>query len=82
MQKLLLEHDTDAETLFRDRGIYKDIMFISLKGLCGNEIFINLMQSILKLLQEKYEYPVDIEYTINFGEDQNFVLNLLQCRPL
>ena len=82
VQKLLLEHDVDAEMMFRDRGIYKEIMFISLKGLCRKEAFIQLMQSILSLLQDKYNYPVDIEYTLNFGEDQNFVLNLLQCRPL
>ncbi len=81
-QKLLLEHDVDAESIFRERGQYKDILFISLQGLCRNEKFVQMMSDLLKLLQEKYEYPVDVEYTVNFGDNQNFVLNLLQCRPL
>lgn len=40
------------------------------------------MKDILNILQEKYENPVDIEYTINFREDGAFTMNLLQCRPL
>ena len=40
------------------------------------------MSRLLKTLREKYEYPVDIEYTVNLGADGGFVVNLLQCRPL
>jgi hypothetical protein len=29
-----------------------------------------------------YDYPVDIEFTVNLGSDGNFRFNLLQCRPL
>jgi len=28
------------------------------------------------------EYPVDIEFTVNFAHDQKPIVNLLQCRPL
>ena len=40
------------------------------------------MKEILNTLETAYDYPVDIEYTVNFGEDNSFNINLLQCRPL
>jgi hypothetical protein len=40
------------------------------------------MQDILKTLESHYEYPVDIEFTVNFTHDQKPFVNLLQCRPL
>lgn len=32
--------------------------------------------------EEAYGTPVDIEYTVNLGKEKDFVVNLLQCRPL
>ena len=40
------------------------------------------MKSLLQTLQKAYDYPVDIEFTINSNADGEFVFNLLQCRPL
>ena len=40
------------------------------------------MQKILKTLERVYGTPVDIEYAVNLDEDSEFVVNLLQCRPL
>jgi hypothetical protein len=40
------------------------------------------MQNILKTLESHYKYPVDIEFTVNFTQDQKPLINLLQCRPL
>jgi hypothetical protein len=44
--------------------------------------FIPTMQKILKTLEEQYQYPVDIEYTVNITQDDKPVINILQCRPL
>jgi len=44
--------------------------------------FTHIMQNILKTLESYYQYPVDIEFTVNFTRDQKFLINLLQCRPL
>ncbi len=44
--------------------------------------FTQIMQNILKTLESHYQYPVDIEFTVNFTHDQKFLINLLQCRPL
>ena len=40
------------------------------------------MKEILHVIQEEYQYPVDIEFTINFSESGDYVINILQCRPL
>ena len=39
------------------------------------------MQAMLTTLQQAYDYPVDIEFTANFSGDENYRINLLQCRP-
>ena len=31
---------------------------------------------------DEYEYPVDTEFTVNLSENGDYVINLLQCRPL
>ncbi len=82
VRKLVLEHDYDAERMFLDRGQHRQICFISCLGLVKNHALMQDMQDIMALIQKEYEYPVDIEYTINFSESGEYVMNLLQCRPL
>ena len=40
------------------------------------------MREMLSAIQNEYDYPVDTEFTINLSEDGDYVINLLQCRPL
>ncbi len=47
-----------------------------------NSRFTVLMQAMLKRLEQQYDYPVDIEFTVNFTRDADFRINLVQCRPL
>ena len=77
-----LEHDTDTERMLRDRGEDRDIEFISCLGIVRKEELMSQMKGILGALQGEYQHPVDIEFTINFDESGNYVINLLQCRPL
>jgi hypothetical protein len=44
--------------------------------------FPSLMKDMLALLSSVYDYPVDIEFTVNFNKNKQFKVNLLQCRPL
>jgi hypothetical protein len=44
--------------------------------------FVAMMSKILKILESHYDYPVDIEFTVNLTSDGNPIINLLQCRPL
>ncbi|MCR5202050.1 MAG: PEP/pyruvate-binding domain-containing protein [Lachnospiraceae bacterium] len=82
LKKLLLEHDYETESMFRERGQNRNIEFISCAGIVEKDILMAEMKEILKVLQDKYRQPVDIEFTINFSETGDYVINLLQCRPL
>ena len=82
MKRLLFEHDTITERMFRERGQARDIEFVSCKGIVDKEELMKQMQEILRAIQTEYNYPVDTEFTINLSEDGDYVINLLQCRPL
>ena len=81
-KNILVEHDREAERMFRDRGQPREIVFVNCEGIVKNHEFIDVMKRILNTLETAYDYPVDIEYTVNVGEDKSFNINLLQCRPL
>ena len=57
-------------------------MVLTFENLIKNTGFVNEMGTMLRLLKEAYDYPVDIEFTSNFLEDNSYKINLLQCRPL
>ena len=78
----VIEHDTEAERRFRERGQRREIVFVNCNGIVNNDKFIFMMKELLKTLETAYDYPVDVEYTVNIGADNSFVVNLLQCRPL
>ena len=44
--------------------------------------FVATMRTMLRTLHEAYQCPVDIEYTLNFVDENSFRINLVQCRPL
>jgi hypothetical protein len=51
------------------------------EGLFSKTNFISDMRRILNELQEAYQYPVDVEFTVNLIEENEYRINLLQCRP-
>ena len=82
LRRILLEHDTQAERILRERGDRRSVEFVSCHGLTKNSELMELMRNMMQQLQEAYGQSVDIEFTINLSEDGDFVVNLLQCRPL
>ncbi len=44
--------------------------------------FPAVMKKMLHLLSEAYDYPVDVEFTVNYRNEKEFFFNLVQCRPL
>ena len=43
------------------------------------------MREMMRIIEEAYDNPVDIEFTANFGEGEDgegYRINLVQCRPL
>jgi hypothetical protein len=81
-KNMVLEHDYEAESSLRQQGNRRDVWFISCEGLLRKKEFTGLMQKILKTLEKVYGSYVDIEYAINMDSEGEFVINLLQCRPL
>lgn len=81
-KKMVLEHDTEAESRLRQMGRRRDVWFVSCQRLLEQPSFTGLMQNVLKTLERVYGNPVDIEYTVNMDETGDFVVDLLQCRPL
>lgn len=55
---------------------------VNFKKMLSDTRFPEIMKKTLKLLSEEYDYPVDIEFTVNFQNEKEFFFNLVQCRPL
>ena len=82
LENVLLEHDYEAESRFREMGRPRQIKFISCKGLVANKQLMEQMKRMLRCIQDEYEYPVDTEFTINISDNGDYSIDLLQCRPL
>ena len=82
LKNALLEHDFEVEQRFREMGRQRDVLFISCKGLVSNKEMMSQMQEMMQLIQQEYGQPVDIEFTVNLGKTGEYMINLLQCRPL
>jgi len=50
--------------------------------LLSNTDFVRDMREMLHTIQDAYQYAVDIEFTVNFLDGDNYQINLVQCRPL
>ena len=82
LKNQVLEHDAEAEAALRERGIYRNVCFISCLGLVRNREMMERMRQMMRLIQSEYGEPVDIEFTVNVSENRDYMINLLQCRPL
>jgi len=60
----------------------QEAWIITLDELLSHSRFVSVMQKMLKTLEKQYNYPVDIEFTVNFTAKDGFQVNLVQCRPL
>ncbi|MBN1298545.1 MAG: phosphoenolpyruvate synthase [Actinobacteria bacterium] len=83
-KSIMVEHDYAAERIINEKhfSINKEILFSTCEGLLKMKDFTGNMRDIMSLIQEKYNYPVDIEFTCNFSEHGDILINILQCRPL
>jgi len=74
--------DLESQRRMREQGIKGDAWVITFKKLLSETEFVPTMQRMLQTLEKNYEYPVDIEFTTNFTQDNQMKVNLVQCRPL
>lgn len=83
-KKLFISPDYAAEARMRELGYmnHKTPYLLDFKKLFKDTQFATIMREMLTLLSKAYDYPVDIEFTANFNKENEFKINLLQCRPL
>lgn len=63
-------------------GKGQEAWLLTFDKLLSTTSFPGIMQRMLKTLEHAYQYPVDMEFTVNFASDGTKHINLLQCRPL
>ena len=74
--------DYETANLIREMNLKDSTHWvISFDNFFSGTDFAGKMHMMLKTLKEKYNYPVDIEFTVNFSSDNKYRINLLQCRP-
>jgi hypothetical protein len=80
---LIASPDRQAEQKMEELGMKtQKVWVLTFKEFLSNTNFTQIMQKMLKTLENYYQYPVDIEFTVNFTDDDAFKINLVQCRPL
>lgn len=79
---LLVSPDREAVRRLRELGRREPAPeVVDFAGLLGATSFPATLREILAALSAAYEYPVDVEFTVNFDRG-DFRINLVQCRPL
>ncbi len=75
------DHETDQK--MRELGIKDQAAWIiTFDDFLSGTQFTAIMRRMLRKLETIYDYPVDIEFTVNFTDEDDFKINLVQCRPL
>ena len=83
-RSLIASPDGETAAWMRELGMTDRPMpwIIDFGGLLERTDFPAFMREMMARLAAEYEYPVDIEFTVNFTPDGQYRVNLLQCRPL
>ncbi|MDD4956783.1 MAG: PEP/pyruvate-binding domain-containing protein [Candidatus Omnitrophica bacterium] len=63
-------------------GNPKSMQVITFDRLLSRGKFLRLIKGVMKTLRQNYDYPIEIEFTVNFMGKNDLKINLLQCRPL
>lgn len=75
--------DYESMRAMSDKGISdKEYWILTLDNVFSDNTLADSFKKILKVLEESYSYPVEIEFTVNFISNDIFRINLLQCRPI
>ncbi len=80
---LIAVPDREAERAMKELNIKGQRAWVlTFEKLLSETDFTRTMQKMLKILENHYQYPVDIEFTANFTKEGSLKINLVQCRPL
>ena len=75
--------DAQATRLIQERGgKAQEAWLLTFDPFLAESDFVPIMRRMLRTLHEAYDYPVDVEFTVNFAGDGTMLVNVVQCRPL
>lgn len=80
--KVLVSRNEEMVERAKSMGV-KDIFseMLTFDELLSKGSFLEDMKQILQVLEGAYKYPVDIEFSVNFMDQDEYRINILQCRP-
>ena len=79
---MLTERDYRTEQQLAESGQRRQIDIGTCGGIITQKTLIDDFRAIMQTLQKEYGNPVDIEFTLNWTATGDYLINLLQCRPL
>lgn len=78
----LVERDREAEARLEESGKSRPVYLGTCSGVAREKALLGDLGAAMRVLQEEYDNPVDVEFTVNWGSGGDYLVNLLQCRPL
>jgi hypothetical protein len=82
IKTLFSKRDYSTEQQLKQRNIEKSIFRLNLDKIIAQGHIIEDMRQILRTLSDVYNHAVDVEFTINFTDNNHYTILILQCRPL
>ena len=79
---MLAERDLNTENILAESGRQRVIYIGTCHGVVTQTALMADLGSVMRELQTAYGCPVDIEFTVNWSTADDYLVNLLQCRPL
>jgi len=79
---LVGQRDEEAEKKMAELKLAGQSWILTFDKLLSATDFSTTMRRMLKTLEDTYQYPVDVEFTVNFDRRGRSQINLVQCRPL
>jgi hypothetical protein len=80
--ELFISPDEELMARAREAGVKLTFPYVlDFRGLFRRTGFVKDMRALLQTIEEGYECPVDVEFTVNFFDSSTYQINLVQCRP-
>ncbi|GAK59256.1 pyruvate phosphate dikinase PEP/pyruvate-binding [Candidatus Vecturithrix granuli] len=81
--EMLATRDFEMEARAKSLNIKNIFSYVlNFEKLLTHTPFVQDMKEMLSVLSHAYDHPVDIEFAVNFLNDEEYRIHLLQCRPL
>ena len=80
---MFVSRDRDLEKALVSRGmspVHGSVL--TFDKLLQKTRFVEDMRDLLRILRQAYDHDVDVEFTLNFFDQDSYKISLVQCRPL